>query len=486
MKKMICLVLLAVMLSGCASNPKHHVVVSKSDGSFDANVVKTATMPSADITPKVYEYHDQFTSTDESVLFTININESVTIGETPVVEVSPHNLNGEEAKHIAHVLFEDVQYFESDPVLAQTFSKSEIQSCLSTWAKYSNQEAMNNLYGSSSEGEVKLIRTLVERFTKEYESAPDANPDLPCQWVMKKDSYYIYPKEEADRRDTTEDNDKISASLMFNGYPYQYSVSTRNRSDFKINNIHATLAPISPADIDYDILRAQLCRTEKPKDTQLSAAKEKVEWWLSQMNLGDWEIVECKASTQFFGETPEYTIHLQAVPVFCNEPAMYREQLYNLKSEEAYASNYYLTDAKFVLAPNGELISFDLLSPVDVKQVVNENAATLTLDELIERAKDHLMLSDRYQYGLVEGMDEIEESVKCTVNISCFDYGLTRVKAPNTDESYYYVPAITLRGHIEYVGCESNNLYYSSPEDEPVVLLLLNAIDGTIIDHSGV
>ena len=62
--------------------------------------------------------------------------------------------------------------------------------------------------------------------------------------------------------------------------------------------------------------------------------------------------------------------------------------------------------------------------------------------------------------------------------ITQFEYGLTRTKTPNTDESYYYVPAAMFLGNVEYRYQNTGEIFYFQ---EDVPLLLLNAVDGTVI-----
>lgn len=500
--RMLSLVLSIMLLTGCAENPKQEVVVSKNDGSFDIGIVQSATVPTNDINtatvpsedstineaepPKeLFQYHSQFMSSDNTVEFTIDLNADISDLPMPVVEVTPHYVTSEDAKRVATVLFGNVDYYESDPIMAPTYSKDQIRSLLATWAKYIQKDELCALYGSDYEYKITNIQSLIERYTILLESAPEINPDVLSQWEMKKESYYIYAEEDINNMDISKDNDQISVSLVYQNLPYQFSVTTRNQSDFKINNIRAILAPNSPTDIDYDILRAELCRTDEPTELEVENAELQVKNWLSQMDMGDWEVRTCSVQTRFIGDTPEYTIHINAVPKFYGVAALYRDQLYNLKSDKAYASNYYFTDVNFIFAPGGELLYFEMYSPVDVTNLVTENAVTLSIDSLIERAKNHLMLSDIYAYGLGDSLDEYEEEMACTVEIVDLEYGLTRVKAQDTDEHYYYVPAIILRGNVKYIGRMTNSLYYTT-EESPDIILILNATDGTVIDHSGI
>lgn len=174
-------------------------------------------------------------------------------------------------------------------------------------------------------------------------------------------------------------------------------------------------------------------------------------------------------------------IDIRAVPVFEQTAALRRAQLGNLKSEATYASNYYFTDAEFQLSADGKLVYFNMNAPVDVRSVINSNVQVLSLEKLLELAKKHFSLSDYYEYDTIGLAEQIEEEVGCKVDISAVDYGLTRVKVPNTDESYYYVPAILFWGTTELYGKETGNIYYAG-DREGIPLLILNAVDGTVIN----
>ena len=117
--------------------------------------------------------------------------------------------------------------------------------------------------------------------------------------------------------------------------------------------------------------------------------------------------------------------------------------------------------------------------PIDVSNIVNDNVAVYGSDALLEKAKNCLELSDYYGYGFPGSLDSLDQDVGCTVNVMNMDMNLTRVKVPNSDESYYYIPALTLVGNIEYYGKDNGTVYYCA---ENVTLLVMNAVDGSIIN----
>ena len=102
-------------------------------------------------------------------------------------------------------------------------------------------------------------------------------------------------------------------------------------------------------------------------------------------------------------------------------------------------------------------------------------AVAETSEEMMERAKEHLSLSDAYEY---DPLENITAEYTCTVQITQVEYGLTRTKVPNSDESYYYIPAAMFRGNVEYCIEDTGEVLYFQ---EDVPLLMLNAVDGSVV-----
>lgn len=484
LRKLIALCLIPILLCGCQSAPDENVVISKNDGSFDINVIQSATKPSEVLSEssatypsneapfsQAIQYTDTFFSTDDTVQFTLTIDNEVTNSSMPVVEVSPHFLTEEDAKRVAYVLFGERDYYEAEPRFAPVYSKADILEKLARWAPYGGDPSVDSY---------------IKKYTVLLESAPADNPHMPCQWEYKKETFYYESPDNASAADTSNDNDDIRASVKVNGIPYIYDVATRNRTDFKLNNIYAyPYDGLSPRSIDYQIFQHQLCQTDKPDAKTIAAVQEKAETMLEQMELGEWVVDECSLETVDYYDVPEYIIHVNAVPAFQGVAASRKPQLTNLKSTSAYASNYYLTDVQLALNANGDIVNFSLYSPVDVKEIINEDVQVLPMDEVIQLAKKQFTLSDYYEYDHLKLIESIQEELSCQVEIGYIDYGLTRVKVPNTDESYYYVPAVVFYGNIQFCGKGTGNIYdVEAPYEWGFPLLTLNAIDGTVINST--
>lgn len=477
------LLVITVCLSSCQKNPKQNSVVSKNDGAFDANLVQSAKEDKKPDATQSIRYSEEFSSTDGSVEFRMYIDADVFDGNWPVVEVKPHYLTEDDAQRVAIALFGNVDFYESEPRLAPVYSKQEMQENIKRWSQYTNQKSLRELYGDyggNLEYAETVIKNYIENYTALCEEADENYMHETCQWKFKKESYYWEAAADLEGQPLENENDAIQATFQNGNIKYEFSASTRDKDDFKINNICAYLSSgDSPYSIDERIYRAQLCRTKEPTESQLEEVKVNAESMLDQMQLGSWLIDKCYVDTKYYDDVPEYTICIKAVPVLNGIPALRRPQLANLKSDEAYASNYYLTDAEFEFSANGDLVSFWMYSPIDVSNIVNDNVAVYGSDALLEKAKNCLELSDYYGYGFPGSLDSLDQDVGCTVNVMNMDMNLTRVKVPNSDESYYYIPALTLVGNIEYYGKDNGTVYYCA---ENVTLLVMNAVDGSIIN----
>lgn len=486
-------ILCFAILAACAANPAQEVVISKNDCSFDIKVIQsatesptqhdtqaeTATDPSSEtLDYSTILYEDTFSSTDGTVEFTIMIDEGIPNKAMPVIEVSPHYLSEDDAKRVANVLFGDSTFYEAEPLGSEVYSKGEIQEKISRLLNYQGGVGIDEDYFDQARNR------FIEEYTIKLETAPVENPHKACQWKFRKLSYYYWTEEELKSIDTSNDNDALQVRVNVNGIPYLYAVSTRNRDDYKINNINVLIddGP-SPLYADKYIFENRMCQTEQPDNSDVRAIEEKAMDLLHQMNLGDWAICNGQIIKRSHNDFPEYQIVVNAVPSFEGVAAVRRPQFTDLTSNEAYSSNYRLTTAQFVFNISGELISFEMTSPIDVTEVINSNVQTLDFFSLMERAKTHFSLSDYYEYDHKSLLSITDEDYNCYVTISEIEYGMTRVKVPNSDERYYYVPAMFFYGSIQFEGKESGTIYdIDLVSDVQSPLLILNAVDGSVIN----
>lgn len=472
---------LIFLLSACQKPPEQPVVISKNDGSFDANVIVSATDHHEQGETQPVAYDDCFFSTDGTVKFNIAIDNAISTADMPVLEVVPHFLTSEEIQNVATALFGDRDFYEMEPPLSENFSKEEILQKINRWSKFTTTGALVELLGYQPDDDyIQIIKSFISEYTQKYENAPEENPHTPAQWTFRKSGEYLFLPEEWDNIDMSKDNDEISIQLSVGDIPYSLTATNRNQSDFKVNMISAGIdAGISPNRLDDEYFIINLCRTEAPTEAQLKDIQNKAETIISNMKLGNWQIDRCYVENIEHDNSVEYIVHVDAVPELNGIPAIRREQLENIRDDSQYASNYYYTDINFEFSANGDLIQFMLFSPLDIYQTINDNVAVLPLDTLLEYAKSNLSLSDYYNYGFGMFIDQIDEPLSCNVELQKLNFNLLRVKVPDTDDHYYYVPGIILQGRTQYIGQNSGELYYESDELENYIAL--NAIDGSVI-----
>lgn len=260
----------------------------------------------------------------------------------PVVEVVPHYLTEADAQRVAMVLFGNEECYEKKPILAECFSKQEIQKKIHRWTKYANNDSIRDLFGQESEFILDLVKDSIAYYTTELEKAPGDEINKKCQWTFKDEAYYTYSLEDIVSGEEMLGNNAIMATYEIGDVSYSYKAVTRNKSDYKLNMISAHLfGGTSPMGIDERIFTAYLCRTGEPTEEQIDYISQKAEKMLEEMDLGSWEINQCTIQTAYYGDQPEYMVHINATPLLCGVAAAQQPELYNLNSDSLYASNYY-------------------------------------------------------------------------------------------------------------------------------------------------
>lgn len=488
-KRALCYLVAAInlvtLLCGCQAPPERDVIISKQSVNEPALL---ATVPS-DSAGDAYQeqvqeinYTDTFSSSDGSVEFTLDIHGETLVLSPLVVQVEPHTLTSEDARRVAETLFPDAIFYEAEPERSSIYSKDEIQEKLNRWAPYSSASSLEELYGKESNDDiVEVVKSFIEQYTFMYESAPTTNPHTPCTWTMRKASEYLLPAEELAGVDLSNDSNEISVQFKSGGIPYLLTTTSRDKSDFKVNMIACSIYDgLCPVNLDERIFSARLCRTEEPTQAQLDAAKQKAESILEAFNLGQWQVDECFYTSESYGNQTEYHITVNAVPAFDGVLTLRRPQLTGLRNENGYSSRQYYSDVQFVFAPTGELISFTLTTPLEIQGMSAQDS--LKAEQLITRAQEVMTLTDATAYGLGDLVQFIPEEALCKVTVSEIRSGLSRIKVPEQDNSYYYVPSIAFYGTAENLGVQTGKTYYYSEKTE--LLFLLNSLDGSMINDT--
>lgn len=124
-------------------------------------------------------------------------------------------------------------------------------------------------------------------------------------------------------------------------------------------------------------------QNRKPTEAQVNAVTAKAEDLLRRMELGQWDVIETEIETQQIGDSVEYTVHVRAAPVLNGVSVLYGQPTSFFQDD--YKPTYLMTKAEFIFSANGDIIFFDMCSPMDIVETRNTNVQVLPLEELFEK-----------------------------------------------------------------------------------------------------
>ncbi len=484
--------LLISVMCGCQEAPERNSVVSKNNNDFQDKINNTELLEEeTDATEIPLKWSEVFSSTDGSVTFNVGIDKEVIEQSKKVIEVAPHFLTSDDIRRVAEALLGNVSFYERRPSENPQYSKSQYMQMINRLAPYANKEALTELMGEDgADTYLEYIQDFLAVWNSKLESASENDPRVSCDWSLKKERHYNNSDVETANRRAEDESDVLYVNAEKDGIEYNLSAITKKTAGYKINRLNLNLSEgLNLYPVDIAIYRSLLCRTEAPTQEQIDAASNKAKAILDKMELGEWSISDTKIVSKQIGNAEEYTIQVLAAPVIGGTPATVGQHMGTF--HDAYVATYGMTYVEFVFSANSDLIYFNLDSPMDIIETRNKNVETLSADDLKEIIKQYLVLSDADAYGLsAESRISLEEAkderILCNVIISEAEYGMGRVAIPNTDDHYYYIPVLILKGDVEYIGEKSCQCYYTNHRtvsEETPAIAWINAVDGSIIQQ---
>lgn len=229
----ILFVFMAVIFCACQASPSKEIVTSKNDGVFEDRIAQHPA-ESQTAGSGIFIQNGSFSSTDESVTFTWNINQAIDGGQMPVLEVTPRFLTGKDIEGIAVALFgEDATFFDLGPVTKRQPSKSEILAKIQILSQYADEEKLKALM--PGDANIENVKFWLEHYTVAYESAPEENPHQRCDWTLKDCQYY------EDNGTSPDTNSKwLMATTNVNGHDYLLRAFVRDQKDYQENSLFIT------------------------------------------------------------------------------------------------------------------------------------------------------------------------------------------------------------------------------------------------------
>ena len=185
----------------------------------------------------------------------------------------------------------------------------------------------------------------------------------------------------------------------------------------------------------------------------------------NQLGMENWKYAEYKASEaeNIQNVMVTYTPSYESITTL-------QGSLIDLKSEDLYAANYYYSSLSIGFE-NGVLTSVELISPMDVVQIENENVETMDFEEIYQTFKKQAQA----QFTESAFLDlDATETGKIQIEISEITEGLFRIKEKSNTEDFLMVPAWSFSGTLRVDGEDWGKQQF----------LMINGIDGSVINTS--
>ncbi len=402
----------------------------------------------------------EFTSADGGITFTMDVPSTGREKAKSSVDVTPMNVTGEMAQTVAKALFgeDTVFYMPRAEGYDRIYTKGELEEHLAFLEPYRDPAALEKLYGESADEYLERLETAIARYQELLPSAPETVEDKPCDWVYRLDH---------------NQNESIDAWTVLDGIPYRFSVTMREqlRSGYWTAWIRAyadrdvwRYDDVTPMLIDQE-LRA----TPEPDEAQLEQVRAQAEKLLNGLGLGAWTVDGLKYASYERVQTIR-NVRLTAKQVLSGSPIVFNTDVPPVT----------MAQCEMDFSTEGKLLSIELWTPVEVSGTAPQEL--LPEEALLRTAREHLQSWTLQQLwsGNNFWYNYSGEDVDCQVEITALEYGLIRV--PNPDiMTYRYVPGLAVRGVKTFYNPETREeLVPFEPQTEKI-LLVLNALDGTVV-----
>lgn len=462
----LAVVLCCLILCACQPAPEEEVVISKQE-------INATNAPEADRVegPQklILKKDSSFTSTDESVTFTWNVDKTIDIPDISTVNIRPHYLTSQECQTVVEAVLGDAVVYDLGLTGIREYTKDELQDIIGLLTQYLDEQKLQQLLGDMAD--YNGLKNALDEANRQYEQAPAEMPYPTCSWDLTGEHGF--------------DPDVVlRATAKLDGIDYEVSVSQHNDPAYQKSSIGIWLGDGNQNNrIVTDIVRARLCRTEKPTQAQIDAAAEKTREIVAQLGLGSFEVAETKVLTVPSGDADSYTILVRAVPIIGGAPALGQQWSLAYKNSDQFVYNYGLLDAHFTFNAEGQLIGGYIGDFIEATSTDDKKVSILPADAVIERAQKQLELYDAESLQtfdmLIMGISA--EGLDCRTSIEDIEFGMGRIKAPDDPYGYMYVPAFSFKGRVEFFSNESGEFVSGDDATELNTLFTINAIDGTVI-----
>lgn len=315
--------------------------------------------------------------------------------------------------------------------------------------EYGSEDAANEI--------VEEYKTVIEKYKNLYQSAPDEYMLKECDWKFHSYDYYQIDALEWEEDESFEKLKKTyqiqAVTDNLNGYSAEIVATNRNEADYVLHTLFFYYTDTLNISSDKKVT----------ENDAVSIANET----LDKLNLGDWSV------DSVIDNSDKDVSYYQIIyaPQY-NNIAEILGPMIDLTANDQYASNYYYSNLTVGIY-NGLVYSVELVSPMDIVKIENENVLVKPFSEIYEIFSEQIQ--QKYTKASVLGLEVDEsDSNKVQIIIDKIKLGMTRIKEKDNDKEFLLVPAWSFSGSV-YV---NGSLFWSD------TFVTINAIDGSPINTS--
>ncbi len=518
--------------TACQPTPEGPVVIGKSDGKLEKIIQSKADSEGSNANQNrqvdFSEYSESFQGADERV--TININAEVTLptGNMPVVEVKPRYIDMDQVKAMAEVLFQGSIAYE--PKVG--FSKADLEEEIIKHKQFiSNEQAILEYYGGD-QAIAEMVKAefekRIEEFEKIYQDAPNTIEVKETDWTFRPRAYYEnmailgneFNEDDEESRELQKyyyDSDMIILDSKVLDYNARITVfnqdTTKNIYHYAHFSMGSSFIGNEGSIPTWDSLDS------RPAKLTLEETIDMVQDTLAQMGITNMVLSDCytlgkplpgmmisdfsSASSDILkedgiNEVVDIEGNLDKNFIDKNEDEVYGYRMTFVPSYEGIAAHdvapfssldssasdqyahTYPYEQLRVTVQNDVITSLYWDSPMEQVQVENSNVPVITLEEAIEIFKKQVKM----EYTISKLLGSSDDIDSGEINITDICLGLMRIRIKDRPGAYRMVPAWTFLGYenLNYKDNDGNSQVTAPDSLYPYVVI--NAIDGSIIDIS--
>ena len=437
--------LLLVSCISCAPTPDEDYVVNKNE---DSHHKASSTAADADIT----HIDDGFSVRKEDVSIVVDADVVYENKSNDIIRVKAKDITEEDLHKWTRVLFEGNEAFEPRTEL----SKSEIEQKILEIRSWQNPDRLKQEYQDEDiDAVIDYYESMINDYEAMYNEAPENVVVKETDWSFHKDYYYDRNLGMNGKNDTYE----FRCETPLNKHTAEIWAWNRNEKDY---STHAIWFFYKDEQEMKDIPRKELSEEEA-----LALSDELLDK-LGISALWTMDSIRCEMQ-----EKDRY-YYIVYVP-FLNGKKIERGPDIIYGNSDLYSGMLRYSEIRVTLL-NGIIRNVEADTPLMIDRVEEENVPIMNISQSYEQFKKQAQIQF-VREALVDNSAGDFEKAKIDVNINRIKSSMFRVKVKDSVTEYQLIPVWIYVGNVSI---DSDGVKLKT--DEESQLMILNAMDGSVID----